>query len=285
MTLAPVSVHGGHSGQFCSHAQDDLEAMVLIYIGKGFEWVGIAEHMPPADDRFLYPEERAAGLDAAKMRRRFAEYISEGRRLQRKYADRLEIFIGFETETTSGSLNYAKNLIDRHRPDYLVGSVHHVDDIAIDYDEDTYALAVEHTGGIENLYCRYFDQQYEMIQQLKPAVVAHFDLIRIYDPEYRQRWQSPAILDRITRNLAFIRQADLILDYDVAALRKGASEPYLSHEILKRALDLGIAVVPADDAHGTESVGAFIPEGIAILEQLGVTAPWPKPVRLSAREQ
>ena len=63
----PVSVHGGHSGQFCNHAADTLEAIVQAYIAHGYPWVGITEHMPPVSDDYLYPEEIAAGLDAAIM--------------------------------------------------------------------------------------------------------------------------------------------------------------------------------------------------------------------------
>lgn len=278
MTLAPVSIHGGHSGQFCNHAQDDLESLIQAYIRKRFAWVGITEHMPPANDQFLYPEESAAGFDAAKMRARFAAYFSEVRRLQRAYADQLEIFVGFETEATSGSFDLARTLADEHGPDYLVGGVHHVDDIPIDYDEKTYERAVHSAGGIDDLYCRYFDLQYEMIQRLKPAVVAHFDLIRIYDRDYRTRLEAPEVHKRITRNLELIARHDLILDFNVAALRKGAAEPYLSRKILQQALAMGISVVPADDAHGVDTVGACIDEGIAILLELGVKPPWRKPV-------
>jgi histidinol-phosphatase (PHP family) len=278
MTLAPVSIHGGHSSQFCNHAQDDLEALIRAYIRKGFAWVGLTEHMPPAQDRFLYTEEKRAGLDAAKMRTRFAAYFSEARRLQRAYADRLEIFVGFETEATTGSFDLALALADEHGPDYLVGGVHHVDDIPIDYDETTYGRAVQSAGGIDNLYCRYFDLQHEMIQQLKPAVVAHLDLIRLFDRDYCKRLELPEVRRRITRNLQQIADRDLILDLNVAALRKGASEPYLSRKILEQALAMGISVVPADDAHGVETVGACIDEGIALLESMGVKPPWRKPV-------
>lgn len=278
MTLAPVSIHGGHSGQFCTHAQDDLESLIQAYIHKGFAWAGITEHMPPADDQFLYPEERSAGLDAAKMRTRFAAYFSEARRLQRAYTDRLEIFIGFETEATTGSFDLAQTLTIEHGPDYLVGGVHHVDDIPIDFDEKTYRRAVQSAGSIDKLYCRYFDLQHDMIQRIKPAVVAHFDLIRIYDRDYRTHLAVPDVQERITRNLELIARYDLILDFNVAALRKGAAEPYLSREILKQALAMGVSVVPADDAHGVDTVGAYIDEGIAILEELGVKPPWRKPV-------
>jgi histidinol-phosphatase (PHP family) len=279
MTNIPrlVSIHGGHSGQFCCHAQDTLEAVIQAYIAADFAWVGLTEHMPPADDRFLYPEERQAGLDARLMLKRFESYIIEGRRLQKKYADQLEIFIGFETEAYTGALALARTLNETCRPDYILGGVHHVADIPFDYSRESYDRAVAATGSIEALYCRYFDLQHELILTLQPKVVAHFDLIRIFDADYAQRWQQPEISRRIRRNLELISRLDLILDYNVAALRKGASEPYLSGPILDQAKAMGIAVVPSDDSHGSRMAGAFLAEGIAILKDRGLSLDWRKP--------
>ena len=275
-----VSVHGGHSGQFCNHAQDSLEGVVQTYIARGFAWVGITEHMPPVADQFLYPEEREADLTARRMGSRFADYISEIRRLQDAYRKQIEIFAGFETEAYSGSLPHIRQLLDKYHPDYIVGSLHHVNDIPFDYSAAEYARAVAHAGGLEPLYCSYFDAQYNLIRSLQPAVVGHFDLIRLFDPDYNQRLQLPAVAQRIKRNLRLIRDLDLILDFNVAALRKGAPEPYVSHHILSQARDLGIAVVPGDDAHGVDSVGDRLDQGIRLLQQMGFNTDWRKPARL-----
>jgi histidinol-phosphatase (PHP family) len=99
--IHPTSIHGGHSGQFCSHASDTLEEIVLAYIDQGYPWVGITEHMPPVSDAFVYPEEQRAGLDAAALGQRFADYMAVCRRLQSSYADRIRIFVGFETDNRS----------------------------------------------------------------------------------------------------------------------------------------------------------------------------------------
>jgi histidinol-phosphatase (PHP family) len=278
MTSQLVSIHGGHSGQFCNHAKDTLETVIQAYIAQDFAWVGITEHMPPAADMFLYPEERQAGLDARRMLDRFDQYMTEGRRLQKKYAHQLEIFVGFETEAYSGAMALARTLKQKYQPDYLLGGVHHVADIPFDYSREEYERAVSATGSIEALYCRYFDLQLELIQALQPKVVAHFDLIRIFDPDYLRRWEQPAIARRIRRNLGLIAQMDLILDYNVAALRKGASEPYLSGPVLDQAKAMGIAVVPSDDSHGAGMAGAYLPEGIAILKRKGFALNWRKPL-------
>ncbi len=277
MAFERVSIHGGHSGQFCNHAHDSLEAVVQEYVRQRFTWVGLTEHMPPPGDRFLYPEEKQAGLTAGVMFARFERYMAEARRLQAAYAGRVEIRVGFESEGTPSALESALGLIDRHAPDYVVGSVHHIGDIAFDYSPGEYQRAVEATGGITALYCEYFDLQDAMIRKLKPQVVAHFDLIRIFDRDYFRTLASAPVRARIQRNLELIRKWDLILDFNVAALRKGAGEPYLSRSLLEQARRMGIAVVPADDAHSVATVGSHLDEGMRILQAAGFDGHWRKP--------
>jgi histidinol-phosphatase (PHP family) len=272
-----VSVHGGHSGQFCCHASDSLEEIVQAYIAQGFAWVGITEHSPPPQARFLYPDEREAGLDPARLWYRFAAYMAECRRLQAAYRHRITIYAAMEIETYSGYEDFIPTLLRTFRPDYIVGSVHFVDDHPFDHSPAEYRLAAESAGGLEALYCRYFDQQHEMVRLLRPAVVGHFDLIRLFDPEYREHLQLPAVRQRIHRNLKLIRDLDLIIDFNLRALQKGADEPYVSRPILEEAKALGIAVVPGDDSHGVTSVGAGLDRGIALLAELGLAGDWRRP--------
>ena len=66
-----ISLHGGHSGQFCNHAADMLEDIILQYIHLGFKKVGITEHVPPISDQFLYPDEKSAHLTVCDINKRF----------------------------------------------------------------------------------------------------------------------------------------------------------------------------------------------------------------------
>ncbi|MGA6926671.1 MAG: histidinol-phosphatase [Desulfosarcina sp.] len=273
----PVSVHGGHSGQFCGHATDTLEEIVLAYIAHGYPWVGITEHMPPVSDTFVYPEEKRAGLDAAALERRFAGYMTDCRRLQTQYAADIRILVGFETESCSGSIESANRLISTYSPDYIVGSVHHVKDIPFDYNPRYYRQAAERCGGLDGLYGMYFDQQYEMIQLLKPSVVGHLDIIRIFDPGYRDRITEPGIWDKIVRNLALIERLDLILDFNLRPLSRGENEAYPTASILKKACELGIAIVPGDDSHGVKDIGTHMARAIELLQAAGAGTSWRKP--------
>ncbi|MDA9909154.1 histidinol-phosphatase HisJ [Gammaproteobacteria bacterium] len=275
--IQKVSVHGGHSGQFCHHAKDSLEDVIKAYIDQGFTWVGITEHMAPLSDAFRYPDEAEDQQSAASLREQFFSYFDECQKLKNKYSDQIEIFSAFETESYEGAEAFIIYLVEELKPDYLVGSVHHVNSICIDYDEEHFRQAVTTAGSLEALYLDYFDVQFEMLQALEPAVVGHFDLIRKFDPDYLHTLQNKKIWQRVKRNLDFIARKNLILDFNLRGFDK-ASEQYPSMPVLKEALAMGIAVVPGDDSHGVASVGRNYDRGIEILRSLGASTDWPKPV-------
>ena len=272
-----VSVHGGHSGQFCNHAENTLEEIVLAYIAAGFTWFGVTEHMPAVSEAFVYPDEREAGLTAEELQRRFQEYFSECRTLKDRYSDQVELLIGFEIESCTGSVEFVEQLIQQFNPDYIVGSVHHVSDLMIDFSQEEYLKAVKHHGGIEALYCAYFDQQIDMIERFAPSVIGHLDLIRIFDANYPRTLNIPSISRRVTRNLEAIQSLDLILDYNMAGFDKTGAEPYPARSILNKAVEMGISIVPGDDSHGVKMVGRHYDKGSKMLVDAGASTSFRKP--------
>lgn len=259
------------------HAQDPLDALIAAYADAGCQWVGITEHMPPAAEAFRYPEEAAAGLTVEALCDQFAEYMAHTRRLQRQWAPKIKIRVGFETETHPGALALAQDLIAAHQPDYIVGSVHHVAQVGFDLDPHEYGNAVAACGGMEAFYCQYFDDQWEMFRTLKPAVIGHFDLVRRFDPEYRRHLALPGVMKRIERNLTGMAAAGAILDVNTAALDKGFAEPYPAEPILSMAARLGMKVVPGDDSHCLAHVGRHMDATVKQLAAMGFSLDWPVP--------
>ncbi len=276
VVIQKVSVHGGHSGQFCHHAKDSLDAVIQAYIAAGFAWIGITEHMPPLDDAMRYPDEEESGISSLTLQTQFLNYFSACRNLQQRYAGQIKIFTAFETETYPGVSPFIQQLLRQTKPDYIVGSVHHVAGIGIDVNAELYRQAVLRCGDLEQLYCDYFDAQLGMLNDLEPAVVGHFDLIRIFDSNFLQTLQRPAVWSRVERNLERIAGLDLILDFNLRGFDK-AQEQYPSMPVLKKALELGIAIVPGDDSHGVSSVGRNYERGVALLAELGHSCQWQLP--------
>ncbi len=248
-----ISVHGGHSGQFCTHARDSLAEMVAEYHRQGFACVCLTEHMPPESDAWRYADEVEAGLTARDMQERFQAYVDEARRLSGLYAGQMTVLVGMESEWYPG----VQAGVARWRGDLdvLVGSVHHVGGICFDYSPEHYAGAVARAGGLIPLYLSYLDAQWEMLVGLRPEVVGHFDLIRMHDQDYVQRIAHPQVWSRITRNLKLIGEIGAVLDVNSRALLKGQPEPYVCKPILEAASSLGIRAAFGDDAHGVDDVG------------------------------
>ena len=273
-SISKISFHGGHSGQFCSHAEGMLEDIVKAYMAAGYSLVGITEHMPPLDDRFLYSDERVAGLDAKALQERFGLYMETSRALQQEYRDHIGIRVGFETEWYCGAGEYIKKLVKDHAPDYIVGSLHHVSDMPIDTTPEDYAKAAGALGGLDALYERYFDEQLQLVETVRPAIVGHFDLVRIFDPDYRQRLQSRILARKIARNLRVIKEMGLSLDFNLAVFDKPGVEPYPTLSVLEQALGMGIPVVPGDDSHSPGTVGRYWGRGLEMLRARGASFDW-----------
>ena len=276
-TTQRISLHGGHSGQYCNHAKDLLEDIILRYIELGFTKVGITEHVPPINDHFLYPDEKVLNLTVDDLQKRFKDYFKNLKNLKKKYSSKIKIFVGMETESNADYIHQIKNLISRFQPDYIVGSMHHIDGDCFDYSKTDYDKIASTCGSYEAMYERYFDLQYEMIKTVKPFVVGHFDLIRIYDENYKKRLLLPQIAQKIERNLNLINSLNLVMDFNLRPCAKGGKEPYITGSILRRAKEMGIRVVPGDDSHGVNEVGGHIDKAIEILRALGFDTQWPDP--------
>ncbi|MCK5163895.1 MAG: histidinol-phosphatase HisJ [Desulfobacula sp.] len=276
-----ISLHGGHSGQYCNHARDLLEDIIQKYIELGFTKIGITEHVPPVSDQFLYPDEKKLNLTTADLHKRFEDYFKNLKNLKKKYISKIIIFTGMETETYTGYVDHIKKLISKFKPNYIVGSVHHIDDICFDYSKEEYDRVVSMCGSYEAMYEKYFDLQYDMIKALKPFIVGHFDLIRIYDKDYKKRLLLPQINQKIQRNLTLVKSLNLVMDFNLRPLARGEKEPYITGSILKTVKKMGIRVVPGDDSHGVTEAGLHVDKAIEILKTAGFETQWPDPMLLT----
>lgn len=266
-----VSLHGGHSGEFCDHAEDRLEQLIQQAIVLEMPTYGLTEHAPRLEPQHVYEEEKALGWDITYLVGLFARYAAEAKRLQAAYGDRIEILVGFEAEVIPEGryVEVMRGLRDEFAFDYFVGSVHWVDGIIIDYTRERFDQAVEAQGGLERLALRYYDIVAEMVAALRPEVVGHLDLVRRHggsDPAL----ETPAVRDRVRAVLALMKEHDAILDINTAGYRKGLGTPYPAPWLLETARDLGVACCFGDDAHRISEVGAGIVEARAYLLAHGI---------------
>ncbi|GKZ83919.1 histidinolphosphatase [Aspergillus niger] len=266
--------HHSHSGQFCpGHAKDNLEEIIQLAISKKFHTFCLTEHMPRHEEDF-YPEEIEAGDTESSHVANEAAYFAEATRLRTKYADQINILIGFEIDwIRPASRQLIEESLSRHPFEFFMGSVHHTLTVPIDYDRPLYEKARALAGGTDELlFEAYFDEQLDMLKQVKPVVVGHFDLIRLKSDDPDRSFQDyPRVWEKILRNLDYVAGYGGLLEVNSAALRKGMKEPYPNGEICKEFLARGGRFCLSDDSHGLEQVGLNFHRVVPFLEQVGVS--------------
>ncbi|KAJ1800610.1 hypothetical protein LPJ59_000957 [Coemansia sp. RSA 2399] len=268
----PFTFHT-HSGQFCRHAKGSLEDVVKAALSQKMLVLGLSEHVPRSRAEDLYPEE--AGMTTSDLHQAFGDYVSEARRLREKYGDQIEILIGAETELiTDATPAELKALREQYKLDYFVGSVHHIDGMAMDFSQELYDKIVERFGGDRAaMFRRYFDQQLVLLQTIQPEIVGHFDLVRIFHP-YSQGVADPMAQAEIrslaSRNIDYAIAYGAIFEINSRAWKKGLRDAYPQRDVLREILQKGGRVTISDDSHSAQDVGMYYDRLHAYLVEMGL---------------
>lgn len=179
-----------------------------------------------------------AQLGISHLASTFEAYLKEAHRLKDRYADQIILLVGVESELiSSADLEELSAVLNRHQGqiDYVVGSVHHVHEIPIDFDKPTWDRALRASSeSMASFFRSYFDAQYELMQRFKPEVVGHFDLCRLYipsvkldDPTHEDVWT------RIQRNVDYAVEYGACFELNAASFRKGWDTAYPGYEVLQ----------------------------------------------------
>ncbi|KAF7302168.1 Histidinol-phosphatase [Mycena indigotica] len=266
--------HHSHSGQFCKHAVGTLEEVVNEAIRQHFTVYGLTEHVPRYRQQDLYPEE--AGLTPNDLSTQFNAFLDEAHRLKPLFGSQIRLLVGLETEHISPvDLDAIAHLLQQHsgRIDYIVGSVHHVLETPIDFDEATYHEAELKAGSVSALLVAYFEAQYEILDRFRPEVIGHFDLCRLYTPSLRFS-DFPEAFELAKRNILFAIEYGALFEVNAAALRKGWETPYPGPDILEFIVAHGGRLALSDDSHGPHAVGLNYGRLPDYLHRAGVQDLW-----------
>jgi histidinol-phosphatase (PHP family) len=273
MTYPLISYHGGHSGDTCDHAADTKSALLEAYIARGFTHVGLTEHLAPPNDALLIPDETEKGHDSAFLRARLDHYFAHTRPLLREtYGDKLHLAFSFETEWYGPDpARWLETHLEKYRPDYLVASVHHINDIPTDMTPDEFTAAIRMAGGVDEAFQVYYDRQFALFAALAPyasqipIVIGHFDVIKLFALEHDP---SEEVWQRIVRNLEFAIANEYVFEVNARAFKKGLGEPYPSEHLLTQIRDMGGEITLGDDSHAASEVGLHFEDALPVARSI-----------------
>lgn len=266
-----ASFHGGHSWPFCDHAKGDLREMLHAAVERGMQVYGVTEHAPRLGKQFLYPDEIKWGWTVQTLEEKFDEYFESLNMLIEEFAPDIEVLRGFEIEVVPHSewVSIMQEYRERYDVEYVVGSVHYVDNLSIDSFQEPFETALDTFGGLEGLACAYYERVADMVFRMEPEIVGHLDLIRKFGVNYGDV-DTPAIRSAARTALEEIRLRGGILDVNTSPYRRGFSHPYPAPWIVDMARDMEIPFTFGDDSHNVDDVNAHLDDARAYLISLGV---------------
>lgn len=265
-----ASLHGGHSGEFCDHADGTLRSILDAAHRAGYRTFGVTEHAPRFGDAFVYPEERAMGWGVPELVALFDAYVTTLRVQAATARPGLTVLRGMECEVVPAA-DYGARMLElreRYGFDYWVGSVHHVDEEQIDGPVEQFEQGVRRAGGLDALAVAYYRTVTQMVSTLTPEVVGHLDLVCKHAPTHRFE-DSAEVVAAAYDALDAIAGVGSILDINTAGYRKGLGRPYVAPWLLQAARERGIGVCFGDDSHRVTEVGAGLDDARAYLLQHG----------------
>ena len=233
----------------CNHAEGTIEEYIDAAIAKKTKIFGFSDHAPMDFD----PEYRMKFEEMQAYEKNVLD-------AKVKYKDTIEILLGYEVD-------YLKDHMDRRvldaKVDYLIGSVHFIDDWGFDNPE---FIGRYESENIDAIWQKYFDTIEEMAQSGLFDIVGHLDLIKVF------KFMPKGDIKTIAKNaLLAIKDADMVLEINVAGYRKPVAEAYPSKELLQEAFNLDIPITFSSDAHKPEQIGLYNDEVIQLARDIGFT--------------
>ncbi len=256
MRYQPVPDYHMHTPR-CNHATGIVADYADAALAAGLKEIGMSDHSPMPN-----------GFDAAWRMDHFElkGYIKEIEHAQKKYSGQLTIRLGIEADFHPGTESYVMEMIETHPWDYVIGSVHFIDDWGFD-NPDT--IQIWDSWKIEDAYCAYFDLVAESARSGLFNIIGHPDLIKKFG--HRPPADSKPVNDAMESMLQAVKTADVALEVSSAGLRKPVGEVYPQAAIIERATELDIPFSFGSDAHAPTEVGHAMDECLDLLISLGVT--------------
>ncbi len=231
----------------CNHATGTVNEYVEKAIACGIDVYGFSDHAPMDFD----PKYRMSFEQMAE----YKQWVMDAKV---KYADKIDVRFGYEVDYLPGHMD--ERILDAD-VDYLIGSVHFINEWGFDNPE--FIGRYEHED-IDTIWQKYFDLIEAMAKAELFDIVGHIDLIKVF-----KYMPNRDILEIAMPALKAIKEADMVLEINIAGYRKPCAEPYPSPSILKAAFELGIPITFSSDAHKPEQVGLFREEAEALAKSVG----------------
>jgi histidinol-phosphatase (PHP family) len=242
----------------CGHAIGTIEDYVKQAIEYGLNYIGISDHSP-----YFYSEEDQLYPTIAMAKSEFVPYINEVLRLKEKYEDKIHVLLGMESDFYPEHIGIYRDQYLLHPFDYIIGSVHYVQDLNIFKRGRWEGLTSQQQIKVKEDY-------YDLIQQSAKSgmfqILGHIDAMKGFYPAF-----SAIETDSIEKTLKIIGEEDVAIEINTSGKTKDCGGWYPADDILERALFYNVKVTFGSDSHKPERICDEFEQVQKRLKEIGFT--------------
>jgi histidinol-phosphatase (PHP family) len=217
-------------------------------ISAGISEIGFSEHINLLDpnQKCCMAPERVNG------------YISHINSLKKSVSG-IIIRTGLEVDYFPGKEEEIYKFIKNLDLDYVIGSVHYLAEKTIESGPDYYE-----NRNIDELYKDYFDCVIEAVESGLFDIIAHCDLIRIYN--YMPNGDPEQLYVRLAEKMKI---HDIVLELNTNGRNRPLGDFYPDRRFLKIFAEKNVPVCVDSDAHFPDRVGQHFDEAYKLLKDAG----------------
>ncbi|MEP4079570.1 histidinol-phosphatase [Haloferula sp.] len=236
----------------CHHAEGEPEAYVDTAISAGVSEYGVSDHAPAKPEPFD---------DWRMLEADLPEYWDWIDRARNHANGRLPIRAGLECDWLEGCEDWITELSRRYSWDYLIGSVHYLDDW--DFDNPKW-LGRWANSDINQVWKHYWETYGRMADSGLFDILGHPDLVKKFS--YRPEGDLARFYEPVIERIAASGKA---IELNTAGWHKPCNEAYPDSRFLELAAEAGVPLVISSDAHSPNEVARDFPKAIELAKSSG----------------
>jgi len=236
-----------HTHSILSDGACSYEEMTLAAIEKGLDEIGFSDHVCLKPVTWALQE-----VDLPVMTRQITD-------IQEKYSHLISVRYGIELDYFPGKEEKLFRIINSLPLDFVIGSVHFIDDWNFDGDESFYGK-----WSNDQLYGIYFRLVQEAAKSKLFDTLGHLDLIKKFCV-----YPDTDLTGLYEKTTEIIRDAGMVVELNTGGRDKPCTEFYPDQQWLDLLFASEIPVTLGSDAHHPEQIARHFQQAVNILKKTG----------------